>query len=328
MLPYHASGFSARELNPAWLAKLEREEAARTAGEDDRTAVKLGNLAYREKARELQDQYHREVGLASGLTRTGPKRERLSRAQWRARKDEALRAGQTLRQMEEMVGDLTDREAALTRSAEDMARDLATKLDQAEALFAEAEAEKALAAQDRARAAALAGAQEREAAARRAAAEEEANMVSFSARREAKELIARAEAAATETSRKSEEKALQLHAARRAFEGQKAMIAENAAKQAAAVVAQVIAGVLSGGVGLKPDGSGWFIRDEVLRRRVQALHLGEALRDVVAAVSALWDRLKARLSVGDLSGERQGAVELARKFDVPPHPTRNGGFEP
>src|SRR5690606_9028309 len=28
MLPYHASGFSARELNPAWVAKLEREEAA------------------------------------------------------------------------------------------------------------------------------------------------------------------------------------------------------------------------------------------------------------------------------------------------------------
>jgi len=293
MLPYHASGFSARELNPAWLAKLEREEAARTAGEDDRTAVKLGNVAYRERARELQDQYHREVGLASGLTRTGPKRERLSRAQWRARKDEAVRADQTLRQMEETAGDLTDREEALTRSAEEMARDLAAKLDQAEALFAEAETEKALAVHERARVAALADAQEREAAARRAAAEEEARQVRFSAQREAADMIARAEAVAAEASRKSEEKARQLHEARRIFEGQKATIAQHAAKQAAAVVVQVIAGVLTGGVGLKPDGAGWFIRDEVLRKRVQALQLGEALRDVVALVSGLWDRLKA-----------------------------------
>lgn len=133
---------------------------------------------------------------------------------------------------------------------------------------------------------------------------------------------------AAETSRKSEEKARQLHAVRRAFDGQKAIIAEHAAKQAAAVVVQVIAGVLTGGVGLKPDGAGWFIRDEVLRRQVQALQLGEALRDVVALVSGLWDRLKARLSAADLSGERQGAVELVRKFDVPPPPTRSGGFEP
>lgn len=230
--------------------------------------------------------------------------------------------------MEEMVGDLTDREEALTRSAEEMVRDLVAKLDQAEALFAEAETEKALAAHERARAAAVAEAQEREAAARRAAAEEEARKIKVSAQKGADGMIARAEAVAAETSRKAEEKVRQFHKARQPFEGQKAIIAQHAAKEVAAIVVQVIAGVLTGGVGLKPDGSGWFIRDEVLRKRVQALNLGEALRDVVAVVSALWDRLTARLTAADLSGECHSATELARNLDVPPSSNRRGGFEP
>lgn len=328
VLPLDDPGCSARDLNPCWIAKTGAEAEARAAGHDDKTAVKLGNLAYRERARELQDQYHREVGLASGLTRTGPKRERLSRQQWRARKDEAVRAARTLRQMEEMVGDLTDREEALTRSAEEMARDLVAKLDQAEALFAEAEAEKALAVQERARAAAVVEAQEREAVAHRTAAEEEARKIRASAQKEADGMMARAEAVAADATRRSEEEVRQLHEARRTFEDQKATIAQHAAKEAATVAVQVIAGVLTGGVGMKPDGSGWFIRDEVLRRRVQALNLGEALRDVVAMVSALWDRLKARLPTGDLSAECQNATELARKLDMPPSSNRRGGFEP
>ncbi|WBU64563.1 hypothetical protein [Paracoccus aerodenitrificans] len=47
ILPVNDPGCSARQLSPAWLAK---EEAARLAGEDDRTAVRLGNAAYRERA--------------------------------------------------------------------------------------------------------------------------------------------------------------------------------------------------------------------------------------------------------------------------------------
>lgn len=147
ILPLDDLACSARDLNPAWVAKAEAEAAAWAAGEDDKAAVKLGNIAYRARARALQDQYHRDVGLASGLTRTGPKRQRLSRAQWRTMKEEALRAAQTLRHMERMAGDLVDREEGLTASAEKLARDLAAKLDQAEAIFADADAGKNLAAE-------------------------------------------------------------------------------------------------------------------------------------------------------------------------------------
>lgn len=104
--------------------------------------------------------------------------------------------------MKAMVGDLTNREKALARSTEEMARDLVAKLDQAEALFAEAEAEKALAVQERARAAAIAEAQEREAAARRAAAEEEARKIRSLAQKEADGMIARAEEMAANATRR------------------------------------------------------------------------------------------------------------------------------
>lgn len=63
-----------------------------TTPHDNKMAIKCGNHAYRERTRELQDQHHRKVGLTSGLTRTGPKRVRLSRQQWR-RKGEATPTG-------------------------------------------------------------------------------------------------------------------------------------------------------------------------------------------------------------------------------------------
>jgi hypothetical protein len=84
VLPTDDPTCSARDLNPAWAAKTAAEAEARGAGQDAKAAVKLGNAASKARARELQDEYHREVGVAAALTRLGPKRERLSRAQWRA----------------------------------------------------------------------------------------------------------------------------------------------------------------------------------------------------------------------------------------------------
>lgn len=228
--------------------------------------MKIGNIAYRTRARELQDQYHREVGLASGLTRTGPKRQRLSRAQWRAMKDEAQRAAQTLQHMEKIAGDLVEREEGLTASVERLARDLAAKLDQAEALFADAESEKVLAAEDRARAAAMAEEQNRKAATRQAAAEEEARQIRSAAERDAAGIAAKAEAAIQLAQRETAERARQLREARLEFEARKTAVSKSTARETAAVVVQVIAGVLMGDVGLKPDGAGWFIRDDALRQ--------------------------------------------------------------
>lgn len=289
--------------------------------------MKLGNIAYRARARELQDQYHREVGLASGLTRTGPKRQRLSQAQWRAMKEEALRAAQTLQRMEKMAGDLADQEDGLTASAEKLARDLAAKLDQAETIFADAEAEMAFAAEEYAKAAAMVKEQNRSAAALQAAAEGEAREVRSAAEKDAAGIVAKAEAASQLAQRETAEQARVLGEARLELKAQITAISKSTARETAAVVVQVIAGVLTGDVGLKPDGAGWFIRDDTLRQKVEALNLGEALCKVVVAVSDLWNRLKAYVSPRELSDEQRNAGDLARQFDCP-STGRSGGFEP
>ena len=327
ILPLDDPACSARDLNPAWLAKAEAEAAARAVGEDDKAAVKLGNIAYRARARALQDQYHRDVGVASGLTRTGPKRQRLSRAQWRTMKEEALRAAQTLQHMEKMAGDLVDREDGLTASAEKLARDLAAKLDQAEAIFADADAERALVAEDRAKTAALIEDQLREAAARQAAAEEEANKIRSAAEKEAAGIFAQAEATKAAAHREAAEQSRQHREVRQALDSQKTAIIKDTARETAAVVVKVIAGVLTGDVGIKPDGSGWFVRDDALRQKVQMLNLGEVLREVVVAVSDLWNRLKAFVSPQELSAEQQKASDLTQRFGSP-YSSGGRGFEP
>jgi len=327
ILPLHDTGWSARDLNPCWVIKTEAEADARETGHDDKAAVKFGKLAYRAKARELQDQYYDQVGLASGLTRTGPKRERMSRQQWRARKDDAMRNAVTMRQIDDMASDLADREDALNQSVEAQARDLMTKIDEAEALYAEAEAERALADQERAQLAELAKAQAREAAALRAAAVEEAARIRAVAENSAAQKAIQAKAALAEAQRNAEQMTRELYDARQAFETEKSAIAQLAAKEAAAGAIRLIAGVLTGDVGVKSAGAGWYIRDDALRDRVKALNIGDALREVVSGVSELWDRLKERAAAADLDDEKQRVSDLRQRFDPPPAGSR-GSFEP
>lgn len=73
VLPLDDPGCNARRLNPAWQVKEEAEALAKESGKPPQEAVKFGNRAYRAKGREIQDHYFQEVGLPSGLTRTGPK---------------------------------------------------------------------------------------------------------------------------------------------------------------------------------------------------------------------------------------------------------------
>lgn len=327
ILPLADASCSARDLNPCWVIKTEAEATARETGHDDKTAVKFGNLAYRAKARELQDQYYDQVGLASGLTRTGPKRERLSRQQWRARKDDAMRNALTMRQIEEKTEDLADREDTLNQSVEAQARDLMTKIDEAEALYAEALAERELADQERAQLAELANAQSRESAALRAAAVEEAARIKAVAEQAAAQTATQANAAFAETQRKAEQMRRELHLERLAFETEKSAIVQLAAREAAAVAVRLIAGVLNGDVGLKLAGKGWYIRDDALRDRAMALNIGNALREVVSGVSELWDRLKGRAAAADIAEEKQRASDLGQRIDAPPSGPRTG-FEP
>ena len=82
----------AKALHPGKAAKIRVEQAAKADGIKPEIAVKMGNQEYRSVMKTWQDEYHAAVGISEGLTRTGPKRQRLSRNQWRSQKDAAKAA--------------------------------------------------------------------------------------------------------------------------------------------------------------------------------------------------------------------------------------------
>lgn len=71
-------------LHPGKRAKREVEVRLKSEGVEPREAVKAGNRALKEVMRTWQDSYHRAVGAPLGMLRDGPKRRRLSQAQWAA----------------------------------------------------------------------------------------------------------------------------------------------------------------------------------------------------------------------------------------------------
>lgn len=79
----HPSGYADR-LHPGKVAKRDAVAAAIDRGHEKKTANAFGDKAYVEALRNWQDSYSREVGLPHGLTRLGPARRRLTRAEWKA----------------------------------------------------------------------------------------------------------------------------------------------------------------------------------------------------------------------------------------------------
>lgn len=79
-------GADATTLHPGKRAKKTAEAEAKEEGLAPREAVKLGNRALKEAMTAWQDEYHAAVGAPLGLTRSGPRRRRLSREQWKAEK--------------------------------------------------------------------------------------------------------------------------------------------------------------------------------------------------------------------------------------------------
>lgn len=79
-------GADATTLHPGKMAKKAAEAAAKEVGTPAREAVKLGNQALKAAMTVWQDAYYEAVGVPEGLTRTGPKRRRLTRQQWKAEK--------------------------------------------------------------------------------------------------------------------------------------------------------------------------------------------------------------------------------------------------
>lgn len=81
----HPSGHADR-LHPGKVFKKRAVEAAIADGQEKKTANTMGDKAYVEAMRTWQDLYSTAVGLPHGLTRLGPARRRLSRAEWMVEK--------------------------------------------------------------------------------------------------------------------------------------------------------------------------------------------------------------------------------------------------
>lgn len=131
---------------PAVAARNE----ARTLGQNK----PLQDRAYRAGLRALQDLFWRDVSMPEGHARTGAGRQRLTRAEWHARRAETARLAEAAREIEHREARLAEAERALAET--DVARlaaavaaqrrradDAEKKARMLEAALAEAEAEAA-----------------------------------------------------------------------------------------------------------------------------------------------------------------------------------------
>ncbi|MBB2678935.1 UNVERIFIED_ORG: hypothetical protein GGI61_002495 [Rhizobium esperanzae] len=76
-------------LHPGQVAKSSVLSAGPRLGEDQKSVIKRSDHAYKAAMREWQDGYHQAVAVPCGLTRLGPAKRRLTRAEWHAEKVQA-----------------------------------------------------------------------------------------------------------------------------------------------------------------------------------------------------------------------------------------------
>lgn len=76
-------------LHPGQVAKAAVLAAGPLAGEDQKSVIKRSDHAYKAAMRKWQDGYHQAVAVPCGLTRLGPAKRRLTRAEWQAEKVQA-----------------------------------------------------------------------------------------------------------------------------------------------------------------------------------------------------------------------------------------------
>lgn len=299
ILPLGDVSCSARHLNPAWQVKEEAEVLAREGGKPSKEAVKLGNLAYRARGRELQDQYFNEVGLPAGLTRVGPKRERLSREQWRQRKEQARRDAELHRQMSARVESLADAEAQFDDDADQKVVEVADKLARVEALYDEALSAKG-----------DAGA--------------EARVILDRAETKSAEMKQAAKAELAQKSQQLERQASDLQSARIAFEHEKRAALRETVLRVASVTARVLIGVLTGSVRFDDKRSELHFDDAKLALDVERLEIGPVVQKVVVLVSKVWTKLTGVLSASEVEKEREHISEVLKPISRP----QSGGIEP
>jgi len=90
------------DIHPGVSAKRKEKSKALDAGEDGKTANKIGDKAYKESMRAWQDSYYNSVAIRYGLARLGPRLRRLERGEWQREKVQAEALKQSLKRAEKV----------------------------------------------------------------------------------------------------------------------------------------------------------------------------------------------------------------------------------
>ncbi|MGH6763740.1 MAG: hypothetical protein ACRECW_19375 [Phyllobacterium sp.] len=147
-----ATDMKAAALHPGQCAKAAVMAAGPAEGEDSKALNKRGDQAYRAAMRKWQDAYHEAVAMPCGLTRLGPQRRRLTRAEWQAEQVQAKALRATLDRAREVKRKGESMIASTKEDAARIAADAAKAKAEADRQLAAAKAatEAALATQDKA----------------------------------------------------------------------------------------------------------------------------------------------------------------------------------
>ena len=95
---------------------------ARTKARQQKLSGKEQNLAYCEAMREWQDKFSRDVGQPHGLTRIGPGRRRLTRAQWQQEQQQAKALQQALKRAKNVQKQAEKQAEEITQQAKEKAQ--------------------------------------------------------------------------------------------------------------------------------------------------------------------------------------------------------------
>ncbi|WP_414900432.1 hypothetical protein [Rhizobium cremeum] len=142
----------AAALHPGQVAKAAIMAAGPAKGEDVKAVNKRGDQAYRAAMRAWQDSYHETVAIPCGLTRLGPQRRRLTRAEWQAEQTQAKALKTTIERAREVKRKGETFVATTKEDAAKIAAEAAAAKAEADRQLVAAKVamEAAMAAQDRA----------------------------------------------------------------------------------------------------------------------------------------------------------------------------------